>query len=485
MSVRARRSPALDVVDGGIEAVEIEAAYAADHWTAARLGVAARRGRGSATFVAISQPWLREAVKAWARRRLASGAAFGTVDGVAQTMTRFSRFLAACQPPAETPAALTRELLERYPAWLSQRGLALATRVHSLVFLRGFLDDNRRHRWVTGIPADAVLYRDDLPRHARPVPRFVPEFVMTQLESEANLARAHPTLRHLVVLITETGLRGGDACTLPAQPLVDDSVGWPCLRYYNSKMGAEQLVPLSSRAAAAIRAQQQHVVTSFPAGSPWLFPSRSDPHLPMAHRRFAEQFDVWQRRIELHDEAGRPVRVTGHQLRHTLGTRLINAGVPQHVIQRLLGHASPTMTAVYAQLHDATVREAFDRYCQARVDIAGRVLAFDPGAITAGAEWLKHNLSRVAATLPNGYCGRPPQQDCPHPNACLTCPDFQTTVEFLPVHRQQAEVTRALVDAADAAGRQRLAGNHRRVLESLERIIPALEDLEQPRESSG
>jgi hypothetical protein len=22
-------------------------------------------------------------------------------------------------------------------------------------------------------------------------------------------------------------------------------------------------------------------------------------------------------------------------------------------------------------------------------------------------------------TLPNGYCGRPPQQDCPHPNACL------------------------------------------------------------------
>jgi hypothetical protein len=244
VSVRAQRSPALDVVAGGVEAVEIEAAYAADHWTAARLGVAARRGRGIATFAAISQPWLREAVKTWARRRLATGAAFGTVAGVAQTMTRFSWFLAACQPPVETPAALTRELLERYPAWLSQRGLALATRVHSLVFLRGFLDDNRRHRWVTGIPADAVLYRDDLPRHPRPVPRFVPEFVMAQLESETNLARAHPTLRHLVVLITETGLRGGDACTLPAQPLVDDSVGWPCLRYLNSKMSAEQLVPL-------------------------------------------------------------------------------------------------------------------------------------------------------------------------------------------------------------------------------------------------
>ena len=485
MSRQAGASPALCVVDGGVEAVEINATYAADRWTAARLGVAARRGRGSASFAGISPPWLREAVKGWARRRLATGAAFGTVAGMAQTMTRFSRFLAACQPPAETPVAVTRELLERYPAWLSRRGLARATRVHSLVFLRGFLEDNRRHRWVTGIPADAVLYRDDLPRHARPVPRFVPEVVMAQLESEANLARAHPTLRHLVVLMTETGLRGGDACTLPLQPMVDDSVGWPCLRYRNAKMGAEQLVPLSSRAATAIRAQQQHVAESIPAGSPWLFPSSSDPHLPIAHRRFAEQFDAWQRRIELHDEAGLPARVTAHQLRHTMGTRLINAGVPQHVIQRLLGHASPTMTAVYAQLHDATVREAFDRYCRARVDIAGRVLGFDPGAITAGAEWLKHNLSRVAATLPNGYCGRPPQQDCPHPNACLTCPDFQTTVEFLPVHRQQAEATRALIGAAAGAGRQRLAANHRRVLESLERIIPALEDLERAGGTGG
>ena len=41
-------------------------------------------------------------------------------------------------------------------------------------------------------------------------------------------------------------------------------------------------------------------------------------------------------------------------------------------------------------------------------------------------------------SLPNGYCGRPPQQDCPHPNACLTCPDFQTTPEFLDIHRRQA-----------------------------------------------
>ena len=138
--------------------------------------------------------------------------------------------------------------------------------------------------------------------------------------------------------------------------------------------------------------------------------------------------------------------MTLHQLRHTLGTRLINADVPQHVIQRLLGHASPAMTAVYAHLHDSTIRAEFERYCQTRVDVEGQLLGFDPDAVTADAEWVKHRLSRAADTLPNGYCGRPPQQDCPHPNACLTCPDFQTTAEFLPVHHQQAELTRDLLE---------------------------------------
>ena len=110
------------------------------------------------------------------------------------------------------------------------------------------------------------------------------------------------------------------------------------------------------------------------------------------------------------------------------------------------------MTSGYANVHDTTVREAFDRYQSGqRVDISGDWLGYDPDAPTADAEWVKHNLDRVAS-LPNGYCGRPAQQECPHPNACLTCPDFQTTVEFLEVHRRQAATNRRLIAQADAKG---------------------------------
>jgi integrase len=477
-AVPAEPSPHL--APTGLDAAAVEAAYAADHWDANLLGVPALRGRASASFAGIAQPWLREAVKSWCRLRLATGNTFATVSASTLALSRFSGFLAARNPHAG-PHEIDREALEGYMSWLIGRRLAASSRSLSLVCLRSFLDHNRRHGWLRGIPATAAIYNDDLPKPDKPLPRFVSEFVMAQLENDTNLERLDPTTRNLLVVIMETGLRAGDTTLLPFDPLVDDSVGWPCLRYRASKVNAEQLVPLSAKAAAAIRAQQSEVSRRWPNRSPWLFPATEHNPTgsqPVSYGWFRTHLNSWENTIGLHDDTGRPVRVTAHQFRHTLGTRLINADVPQHIVQRVLGHASPRMTAVYAQLHDTTVREAYERYCQGRVDIAGQVLGFDSQAPTAAAEWVKHNLGRVQASLPNGYCGRPPQQDCPHPNACLTCPDFQTTVDFLDIHRRQADATTVLLAAAEANGHQRLAANHRQVQENLQRIIPALETLQ-------
>ena len=60
-------------------------------------------------------------------------------------------------------------------------------------------------------------------------------------------------------------------------------------------------------------------------------------------------------------------------------------------------------------------------------------------------------------------------------NACLTCPDFQTTPEFLDTHRRQATTNLRLITRAEANGQTRLAASLRQVQNSLERIIPALE----------
>jgi integrase len=461
---------------------EVEAEYAKDIWDAARLGVPARRGRAVARFGVIHQPWLREAIKRWSRFRLASGYTFTTIDSGTQSLARFSLFLDE-HPDITGFAGITREVLEEFLAWMAARpGWATNTRHHTLTFVKVLLDWGHRHGTLPGLAANAVIYEEEVGRPPDQLPKFIPEFVMNQLESEANLARlTNPTVRHLVVLLMETGLRGGDACGLAFNPIIEDSVGWPCLRFANAKGRTEQLIPLSTKAAATIRSQQTHVLTRWPGGSPWLFPGLTqnpEGTRPYAHASLSHQLGDWQARIDVRDEAGQRVRVHAHQFRHTVGTRLINAGVPQHVIQKLLGHASPRMTARYAQIHDHTVRDAFQNYCAQRVNNAGDHLDFDPDALTADAEWVKHNLARVRDSLPNGYCGRPPQQHCPHPNACLTCPDFQTTPEFLDVHRRQAESNRKLIARAEANGQFRLVENLRQVQASLDHIIPALETIE-------
>jgi integrase len=479
--------PRLQVVNG--EAAILDGEWTSDHWDAGHLGIPARRGRGTARFDGISQPWLRDPVKRWSRLRLATGCAFATIDSGALALTRFSRFLAMRQPQARDASAITRPVLEDYLSWLLTQGYSASTRALSLSMIRVLFEACHRHGWLPGLAASATIYVEELPFHHDEIARFIPESVMAQLESEQALSKIpHATTRNLVIVLIETGLRGGDACNLPFNPVLTDSTGWPCLRFEAVKVRAEQLIPLSAKAAAAIAAQQDYVRQHWPAGSPWLFPGiagNDDGSKPYSHSSFTKQLTHWQRAIDLRGQAGQPVTVTGHQFRHTLGTRLINSGVPQHVVQKLLGHASPHMTGHYAKIHDTTIREAFDRYQSQRVNISGQRTGYDPDAPTASAEWVKHNLNRVRDSLPNGYCARPAQQDCPHPNACLTCPDFQTTPVFLEIHQRQAATNNRLIAQADANGQQRLAENLRRVQANLDQIIPALQALENDGPGDG
>jgi integrase len=44
------------------------------------------------------------------------------------------------------------------------------------------------------------------------------------------------------------------------------------------------------------------------------------------------------------EEAGLPVEIRFHDLRHTAGTLALRQGVPLHTVSRMLGHSDPAMT---------------------------------------------------------------------------------------------------------------------------------------------
>jgi hypothetical protein len=152
--------PRLQVVNG--DGAVLDGQWARDHWDAGRLGIPARRGRGTARFGGISQPWLRDTVKRWSRFRLATGCAFATIDAGALALTRFPRFLAARQPDAGDATVITRPVLEDYLSWLVTEGYSAATRALSLSVIRVFFDACHRHGWLPGLPAGATIYVEEL-----------------------------------------------------------------------------------------------------------------------------------------------------------------------------------------------------------------------------------------------------------------------------------------------------------------------------------
>ena len=452
-----------------------ETEYPKDVWLLRRLGYPHARTT-TLRFDRISQPWLRLLAKRWTRWRMSTGLSRGKIYQDLSALVRLGECLAEIEPALPGIDGLDRPLLERFIAWTSMQPVGPKSRSERIGAVGLFLRHIRRHEWAPDLPSTAAIYREDLPRPVQLPGRALSEFVMAQLEDEANLARLpEPHLRTLTELLMRTGLRVGDATQLSSDCLVRDSQGAPYLRYVNHKMRREAVVPIDDALATAILAQLGRVRERWPA-TPCLFPRGStnpDGLFPMGQVGFRKWLKWWLSTCSVRDETGLPAEVTPHQWRHTYGTRMINAGVPQHVVKDLLDHSSSEMTAHYSRLNQRTIRQHWER--ATRVDIQGQPAPVDPESPLADAIWVKENLARAKMALPNGFCTLPLQKSCAHANACLTCPLFVTTAEFLPDHRRQLEATRTLITTAEQKGHARLVESNRTVEKNLLRIISALD----------
>ena len=467
------RSQVEDLHNGGRN-WEIE--YARDVWRLRQLGVDGQQS--SVRFDRIAQPWLKDLAKRWIRWQIAAGARTDTAYRGVRAITRFALFLDSPTVTVDGLIQVDRDLLERYLVVLRGEFAGSADHRTFIGSLNAFFQAIRQHRWDDTLPSTAVFFTDDHPKPTgQRLPRAVSEQIMAQIEDPANLDRWNNTALRLVTLILiRCGLRISDALRLPRDCLVRDADTAPYLRYVNHKMKREALVPIDDELERDIRDQQDHVLGRYPDGTSVLFPqakANPDGRKAMRDTTYRRSLYGWLQRCDIRDGHGQPIKLVPHQWRHTLGTRLINRDVPQEVVRKILDHDSHTMTAHYARLSDTTVRRHWE---QARkVNITGDTVTFDPNGPLAEAAWAKQRLSRATQALPNGYCGLPLVQSCPHANSCLTCPMFLTTAEFLPQHRQHHQQTLQIISTAEARGQARMAEMNRQVANNLEKIITVLD----------
>jgi integrase/recombinase XerD len=89
--------------------------------------------------------------------------------------------------------------------------------------------------------------------------------------------------------------------------------------------------------------------------NPALFVASKYPYNRMGGRSI-------QREIKnIAERAGFDKSIYPHLLRHSFASHNINAGMPLHIIQHLMGHETPSTTQIYAQLSDENIKHEYKR----------------------------------------------------------------------------------------------------------------------------
>jgi integrase/recombinase XerC len=175
------------------------------------------------------------------------------------------------------------------------------------------------YRWAVreGLRDDDPTLRFVRPRLRRGLPRPIPHRHIEWAVSQAS----HP-VRAWLLLAAFGGLRACEVASLHA-----DDIDGDVLIIRDGKGGKQRIVPLHP----LVRAELEHL----PA-SGWLFPGRAGP--------------MNANTVSKH--AGRYLRSVGvpesfHQFRHAFATAVYRESLDLRLTQELLGHASPTTTALY------------------------------------------------------------------------------------------------------------------------------------------
>ena len=223
-------------------------------------------------------------------------------------------------------------------SWVDLAPSTVARRSAALRRFFGFLVDEGMRR----DDPSAALPR---PRFERPLPRILDEDEVRRMfeAAEDRAASGQGTaLRNLALLelLYGSGLRASELVGLPRGAV---RPGQPFLMV-RGKGDKERLVPISSRAEAAVKAWLELV----PDG-PWLFPSG---------KKHLSRVRLFQIVRQMGADAGiAPDRVSPHVLRHAFATHLLSGGADLRVLQSLLGHADIATTQIYTHVDSARLVE--------------------------------------------------------------------------------------------------------------------------------
>jgi integrase len=164
-----------------------------------------------------------------------------------------------------------------------------------------------------------------------------------------------PLIQVLIPVALSTGMRSGELTSL-AWPQVDLFEGLFTVGRAKTAAGRGRVIPMNDEVRKIMAAHREWFITHFgePQKShyvfPWGSPMPKDPTRPTVEIKTA-----WN---SIRKAAG--VDCRWHDLRHTVATKMAEAGVPETTMLAIMGHMSRKMLERYSHIRMKAKREAVE-----------------------------------------------------------------------------------------------------------------------------
>jgi integrase len=434
-----------------------------------------KRGPAPATLTerlaVVAAPDMRRTIARYIEARSAVLAP-KTLESLIDDLAPLAEFLSDQFPEIASFCQLERRHIEAFLTWnrngRTWRGRKARAQLvsdavvhHTVITVRNFLDDLVLWGWADA-PHKQLLFSTDIPRPPQPLPRALSpdadNALMAAVERLDDLFA-----RCAITVCRRAGLRIGECLDLTLACVVDYGPSGSWLQVPLGKLATERSVPLDAATVGLLDTwtAQRGVQRPLPhprTGAPtdFLFVQRGHQlgsvRVRNALKRAARDAGL--------------VGVTPHQLRHTFGTELINAGMSLPALMALMGHVTPEMTLRYATLASPALRDAYD---QAIGKLRARIPVAPAGrpAVPERLAWLHSEYLKTR--LAGGYCSRHLSAGaCAYANICESCDNFTPAPELAPVLAAQLADIRELRNEAKERGWASETVRHAQVINDLE-----------------
>lgn len=267
-----------------------------------------------------------------------------TVEAYMRDLRSFAHFILRMYDVP--PAKVEEPMVQRYVAWLYDRGREKASQARSLSGVKSFFNFLLISDRIESSPAEFVL----TPKFGRHLPD-----VLTTGEIDRIIAAVDGTtpkeIRDAAMLevLYSCGLRVSELTSLRIRDLF---FGEGYIRV-TGKGDKQRLVPISSTARERIH-RYLEVRRSARAGEETLFLNNRGSSLT--------RIMIFTILREAARRAGIEKKISPHTFRHSFATHLLEGGASIRQVQELLGHESILTTEIYTHLDDSHLRQTVEEH---------------------------------------------------------------------------------------------------------------------------